>query len=678
MVLANTLTIDTSGGGASIGFGGSIDALGAGIQGLTISAGSGTVAITGAVGASASLASLSVSSSNAASNAILASSTITTTGAQTYTGKTTLGANLKTTGAGGTIGFTGATSPVVLANTLTLDTSGGGASIDFGGSLDGASAGAQTLTIVAGAGNLTFSAAVGATTSLGGLGVSSSAFTYVFGSIISSGAQLLTASSGVVLMQTANASWTASSISLPSTDLFIDMVPGATLTLNANLGARNLFFYNGTLNINNTSLATSGDFVAFGAAYSPDDADWNGGDTRFAYYLASSPAYLPGGASFGGNTVVFGAATHTAAFAPLGSSTITVGVSGNFYVNGADMNGAAWNLGIPDNSASHPVFNATTNATASMWGTPYAVAFNMQVTNCTAGPGWVAAVKPVGTETGHNVNAASSGANWQFLRPELKAVATVYDDVIRVDFQDSTGLTMPIENSHDEIWQTINALRAGPLAGGAWYNSASPLQFRGVYKDPACTIPTTGQGDLSTIYLRIVDSTTAETDASRWNTDATGLSAGAADSTDRGREISAPEFPAVVSPAHRTTVPDLSFLQGLFSAASGHSLIRAYGVDGFATVLGTVYTATVDQCAPVLISVRTGQETHLAPHAGQQAYDAHNYFDLQWSEPVSVGDLAAGTNYANQRSQSSFASAAEHGGHYAGSGTANLTGYFSV
>ncbi|HUX39867.1 MAG TPA: FlgD immunoglobulin-like domain containing protein [Rectinemataceae bacterium] len=985
VVLTSPITVSGGATGANLTFSSTIDAASPGSQGLTLTAGAGTVTFTGAVGGGQALAYLSVTSTNLAANAILASSSVKSVGAQDWYGKTTLNGNLSSTGAGGNISFHNVTSPVTLSNTITIDTSGGGGNLSFGGNLDAASAGIQGLTLVAGTGNILVTGPVG-TTQLGALSITSAAnatftnavsatsFTQTAGSgtttftgnqayggvfaftgtnltvtkpwsvggtttVTNSGmfttatlnaapltstgivhqngggtsslgsditttnaavtfdkAMVLTSSitvssqsaagigdltfsstidaasagtegltlvagsgniavtgpvgttqlGAVAITSAANATFTgavnatsftqaagsgtttfngnqsysgsfaftgtsltlnaplttsgggtvtitnsglatfngdiasdgpvtengagtvtitapraiattgdsvsfanavalnggsgslvsiattaganpggagitfsslldattaapnaeklkldsgtggalifdgavggsvhpltwleihsagsitsSSSVSMPNVELYID-APTSTILFGSNLDAKKLVLYNGTLNLNGKTLSTSADFVAYGPNYSPTDHDWlPATNTRFAYPGALS--YTPSGygAYTGAGSGIFASQsspTFTGAFVPLGSSTITVG--GNFYVNGADMNGAAWTLNIPNNSASHPVLNASATPTVAMWGTPYAVAFNLTVTNCTAGPGWVSAVVPVGAETGQNVNPTSTGVNWQFSRPDFSAVSTTYDDVIKLTF------TMRIENSNDEIWQVVNASSTGSGLGGIWYNiptatnpGLTPIQLLGAYIDPTCATPTTGNGDLTTFYLRIVKTNDVETDTSRWNTDATGTSSGAATSTDRGR--------TGVPPAHRVTVPDLSFLKGLFYAANGKTMARGYDTN----ISTSPYSATIDGCSPILISVRTGQETHLDPSAGQQPYDSHNYFDIQWSEPVSIGDLPAGSTRTNVRSESSFASAAEHGGHYSGSGTATLAGFFTV
>jgi len=63
-------------------------------------------------------------------------------------------------------------------------------------------------------------------------------------------------------------------------------------------------------------------------------------------------------------------------------------------------------------------------------------------------------------------------------------------------------------------------------------------------------------------------------------------------------------------------------------------MVRNYGENGF-----TAFTATTDACRPVLVEVRTGQEAHNPTQVTQQPYDAHNFIEFKWSEPVTITGL---------------------------------------
>jgi hypothetical protein len=500
-----------------------------------------------------------------------------------------------------------------------------------------------------------------------------------------------------------------STVSLPSTDLYLD-APGTTLTLKSAFVLRRLVGYRGTLALAGQTISTmiaskpdglpgEGDMVLFGAAYSAIDKDWKDpANTRFAYHTAtlSTPnpglRYLPGGGTYDAATGIFSTAP-TLSLADLAQSSIVV--AGNFYSNGVDLQGsAAWNLTVPDNSAAAPVFNTGSVSTANMWASAigtYAIVFNASVKGAQGQGGFInaAAVSPTTNAVEKSNNCVdvtgTNNANIVFGRPEIKVATTRYDDVLEITFMDQFGLAMKIENSHGEIQTALSSVKAadGVELGGIWYNShATGVRFIEAFEDVACTIPTTDAktllgNDLSTFFLRIDRSDSAF----RWNTDATGLSAGRQSSTavndlgstDRGRAATSEQ------PSHRDTIVDISLIKGLLNAADGKTLVRAYGSASYGATPFAAYTATLDGTRPVLIAVRTGQETHLAPTAGQLPVDSHNYFELEYSEAVGLGDLAAGSSYGNIRSGLTFASTAEHGGDYTSDGTtAVLQGYLSL
>jgi hypothetical protein len=414
---------------------------------------------------------------------------------------------------------------------------------------------------------------------------------------------------------------TAATISTGSSslyDIYIDK-PGATITLGSSVTCHQFVFYRGTLNINGKTLATTagggGDFVVFGAAYNAYDADMattNPGNTLFAYPLKSSLLFDPG-------------APYASVFSDLSGSTITVGRS--FYVNGTDMVGASdWSLVLPTTGAAP-------------WGNPYAIAFNMNAAHSKASNAYVSAASSVTgppAETNNNATDGGNNVQWDFSRPSILSAATVYDNVIHVTFSE------PIKNSSNEISAVVAGIK---LNGKA-------TAFTGSFRDAACTSSTDGAGNLSDFYLKV--STTS------WNTDATGLSTGAAASTNR-------------SGVHQTVIPDISMLKGtLYDVANNR--IRNYNYNTFAD-----YTATTDQCKPVIVAITAATAAHEPDPIGNPGsyyqYDGHNYFNLQYSEAVNIGDLVIGAT--NVRSQVTFG-AGQHGGDLTStSGTATLLGYFS-
>jgi len=89
--------------------------------------------------------------------------------------------------------------------------------------------------------------------------------------------------------------------------------------------------------------------------------------------------------------------------------------------------------------------------------------------------------------------------------------------------------------------------------------------------------------------------------------------------------------------------------------------------------VGTRFAGVSDHTSPVLVSVQAGRHKHVT--VAQPDYDGHNFFELMYSEPVTIGGLAA--NEANKQAEASFSGAAEWGRRSCPSGTdAVLTGYF--
>jgi len=458
----------------------------------------------------------------------------------------------------------------------------------------------------------------------------------------------------------------ATMIAMTNIDLFID-ASGFTIALNNNLTCRNLYFFQGNLNIAGQTITTTADFVVFGGAYSADDGDWAfAGDSRHAYYSSSGLAYSPAGSTPAIPAAgVFTPSSHTATFADLTGAVLDVGAS--FYNNGANMNVGAFTLNLPAATGTAPQFNAGDAAIPGQWGTPYAAAFNMTVANVTTNDGWVSAASQVIASAENNQLVVDGGGNnlagsggWQFSRPQISLAATVYDDVIRVEFQDQFGTPVAIENTSDEIHSLINAAAVNVANGSAWYNGGT-LKFSGTYTDPDCVTTTNGAGDRSSFYIL--------TSGGSWNTDATGSSAGdiVDDAVPSGDDRSTDR-----DGVPQTAIPDLSFLKGLFRAANGKTMIRAYGASSYPR-----YTATADSCRPVLVGVEVGQ----APVSGDPIpvpYDGRNYVQLRYSEPVNIGSAAgftiADATAANAQSMASFAGAAERGGAMSG---AAIVGYAS-
>jgi len=142
------LLVSTGAGAGNISLAGAID----GATDLTLTAGTGSIASTGAIGGVTPLNSLTATGAAGVSVA-----DVTTTGAQSYTGNTTLNGDLTTTNTN--IGITGT---LTVAGTSTMDTGAGIGNVTLSSTVDGA----NSLAITTGTGDATLSGAVGGVTPL--------------------------------------------------------------------------------------------------------------------------------------------------------------------------------------------------------------------------------------------------------------------------------------------------------------------------------------------------------------------------------------------------------------------------------------------------------------------------------------------------------------------------------
>ncbi|WP_443737794.1 hypothetical protein [Treponema sp.] len=412
---------------------------------------------------------------------------------------------------------------------------------------------------------------------------------------ISSGKQVFNCSGGVkILSENSGISgiWQSENgrIELNETALILDFSDGSlenSFELKSELEAKDVFFYSGKLSVASRKTLKTGNFVAWGKNYSKNDSRFSAEEnSRFAYFWDDTDSSIlkykesGNGAELSVNGAIFE-------------------VSKNFYANGLDIEGLE--LKIPDNSASNPQFNSSASVTKNQWGLPYAVAFNSKITKTTVEGGWLAA----GADS-QNCEDGLQNSNVQFSVPKIKKAYSVYDDVIFVEFD------LPLENSNGEIAENIVGLK---------YSNSSE-NFEGVYSDSDCTKKLTAvDGDVSSFYLKGQNS---------WNTDATGtLPCNSAlkslvDSTDR-------------KGVHKNLTTDLSFLEGIFTSADGHTMCENYGDGNKNGSLPERYTQTEDRASPVLIAVYTGQELHTNGKASEQkSYDSHNFIEFRYSEAVNI------------------------------------------
>ncbi|WP_273443125.1 hypothetical protein [Treponema berlinense] len=412
---------------------------------------------------------------------------------------------------------------------------------------------------------------------------------------ISSGNQVFNCSGGVKILSEKtgiSGTWQSENgkIELNETALILDFSDGSlenSFELKSELEAKDVFFYSGKLSVASGKTLKTGNFAAWGKKYSKNDSRFSAEENlRFAYFWDDTDSSIlkykesGNGAELSVNGAIFE-------------------VSKSFYANGLDIEGLE--LKIPDNSSSNPQFNPSSEVTKNQWGIPYAVAFNSKITKTTVEGGWLAA----GADS-QNCEDGLQNSNVQFFVPKIKKAYSVYDDVIFVEFD------LPLENSNGEISKNIAGLK---------YSNGSET-FEGVYSDSDCTKKlTAADGDVSSFYLKGQNS---------WNTDATGtLSCSPAlkslvDSTDR-------------KGVRKNLTTDLSFLEGIFTSADGHTMCENYGAGNKNGSVPERYTQTEDRASPVLIAVYTGQELHTnAKASAQKSYDSHNFIEFRYSEAVNI------------------------------------------
>ena len=431
-------------------------------------------------------------------------------------------------------------------------------------------------------------------------------------------------------------------------DVFVALYGGNSLSVDGGTVsfAKNLFCLSGELaSGDSNALSVAEDFALFGSAYTADDPRYSGSDTRFAYFGSDSFAYdfdLSG------------------ASASLGSGT-SLSVAKNLYVNGANLSSCTFT--VSENSASHPVYNSTDSATQTQWGVPYAVVFNSSISNSSivnadsTGSAFAAASTQAQgcTDDGEN-------SGFQFDIPEIVEAYSISDAVIQLSF------SMDLENSNDEAKTNLALLS---------YNGGT-LSFDGkLYTDSDCTAEVDSNTDIPAkdalgAYIAYYLKSPAT-----WNTDASYSSSGNSDSTDR-------------SGAHKNAKINLTVFEGLFSAADGKTMGANYGSGLSKNTSGSYEEAsafkTLDKARPVLISVYTGQELHTqnsATASSQKPYDAHNFIEFRYSEPVNLGDLSGDEANAsptqNIQAQSLFGSASEHGGSLENSASSLvITGFATI
>ena len=393
-----------------------------------------------------------------------------------------------------------------------------------------------------------------------------------------------------------NAASSSSKLSVAK-DFVISHVAGTDKTeISAPVVAENIVLYKGELAANADMTARS-DIVLFGSAYDEKDHlsqvpgiyTYKNVHNNTAYD-AGTPAKLPGGDFVPASTDYSGKLTTKAG--------ITLVAGKNFYANGLSAQDSSsppgdWTLKIKSN------YNTDAN---------FAQAFNSNFSSSSCKVEWAGSPSgKIAAECTTVKNGYDTG--WDLDDFSITSANTVDDNVVKVVFN------RPVKNLASYLNTHIGRIK----------NSLA--SFDGIFTDASCTTALAPNADnVSTVFIRAPGSAT-------WNTDATGTDAGKPISTDK-KGVHKNVKPHLDIP--RNTSEYTYFITDLY----GKRLVH-YHASGLS--LNAVYSNVTDECAPVLVKVRTGQEIHrdydsLTGESCQPSYDAHNFIEFRYSEEVNFGD----------------------------------------
>lgn len=384
-----------------------------------------------------------------------------------------------------------------------------------------------------------------------------------------------------------------------------------TLSINADISTENIALYKGSINLNG-KLVSAKDVVIFGSSYSTNDAT-TGISNEYAYDAARPSGWST--AEYALETTMPDGTTSIST----GGTSITVDAGKiihtgkNFYANGTTLSSTAeWFIDILSNADSTACF---------------AEAYNSTITNCT-----------VRRHTGTVADGTSDSTNAQIPTENCNLTGCT-------NFDDDDFLITDAWTTRDNVVyvkfnrpaRNLNGELNGAVSNFKYFSAAdNDTSYSGIAINADGSTALSNGTEPEEIFLKAQTSKT-------WNTDATGKSAGDTKSTDRNGN-------------HKTAKPyiDIPRALGTSSAASQNAVVtdrfgkrlknystqtptaaKSYGTD-----TGAAPTYVLDKAGPVLVQVRTGQETHETELSSQMAYDAHNFIEFIYSEPVNFGDPA--------------------------------------
>lgn len=398
--------------------------------------------------------------------------------------------------------------------------------------------------------------------------------------------------------------------------------PAAGVTINSQITTQgNIVAYKGPVTVN-ANISASNDILVLGNSYSEQDNSTNISN-EYSYTLQRpsgssswSSANYNAASLPDGNTLP-PVADYSASLSVATDKIIYAGK--NFYANGTTLSGSAsgsWNLKLPDLTNPANGFAEAYHSTISKC--------NVICTDGTSDGSKARLVTLECTDSGSNQNV-------DFGDFEIIDAYTVRDNVIYVE------LNRPVRYHST----SVSLLKFNNSTSAPDCNFSSPY----LYSDADCTTQLNYDTQLSYFYIKAEPQNSATTGA--WNTDATGRNEGSSNSSDRFG-------------THHNTMPCLDFPRSL-QAQGASPTIPFILTDRWGKRL-TNYSRRVtkaaaaepaygsadstydveDKTGPVLWTVRTGQEIHNAYEAAtgetsQHSYDAHNFLEFRYSEPVDFG-----------------------------------------
>ena len=286
--------------------------------------------------------------------------------------------------------------------------------------------------------------------------------------------------------------------------------------------------------------------------------------------------------------------------------------SKNLYINGTTVSGAkTLTLSFANN------YNTIAN---------YATAYYSDFSGATVTIPTGKLVTEACTLSNTASNKQDFSAGWDSEDFTIHQAYTIDDDVICVEFNRPVRF---INDGDKNGIKTDAGTNKILYSGNKNYNNKFYSESSSIFTEISPTITKTGPDSFSKIYLTAPDT---------WNTDATGESAGYG-TNKSGNHISG-IIPYLEIPRNKAGADGFSYF---ITDIYGKRLVDYSGSKKYdknheiTTSSGVKYTPSYDQCAPIILSVSTGQELHDIDPKKWEHYDSHNFIEFIYSEPVMIG-----------------------------------------